>query len=114
MRDDTATRALPHRINAKIRKEDQAEMTLSLTQAEAEAKISQLEDARGQAIAKLNQIEDSQQLMLGSNWKGGSATTYGHTSATQNEDINQIISNLNQIVQTAETHIRSVANTDNG
>jgi uncharacterized protein YukE len=114
MRFDSTARALPYRNNAKTRKEDQAKMTLSLTQAEAQAKISQIEDARSQAISKLNQIEDSQQLMLGSNWKGGSATTYGHTSATQNEDINQIISNLNQIVQTAETHIRSVANRDNG
>jgi uncharacterized protein YukE len=114
VRFDTATRALPYRNNAKIRKEDQTEMTLSLTQAEAQSKISQIEDARSQAVSKLTQIEDSQQLMLGSNWKGGSATTYGHTSATQNEDINQIISNLNQICQTAESHIRSVANTDNG
>jgi uncharacterized protein YukE len=88
-------------------------MTLSLTQAEAASKISQIEDARNQAVAKLKQIEDSQQLMLGSNWKGGSATTYGHTSATQQEDINQIITKLNQIVETGSQHIRSVANMDN-
>jgi uncharacterized protein YukE len=114
VRFDTATRALPYRTNTKIRKEVQTKMTLSLTQAEAASKISQIEDARNQATSKLSQIEDSQHLMLGSNWKGGSATTYGHTSATQNEDINQIISNLNQICQTAESQIRSVANMDNG
>lgn len=88
-------------------------MTLSLTPAEAQAKIQQIEDARNQAVATLQKIEDSQQLMLGSGWKGGSATTYGHTSATQNDDINQIISNLNQIVETASAQIRSVANMDN-
>ena len=89
-------------------------MTLSLTQAEAKSKISQIEDARNQAVAKLNQIEDSQHLMLGSNWQGGSATTYGQTSATQKDDMNKIISNLNHIVDTATTHINSVANMDNG
>ncbi|ORJ61425.1 WXG100 family type VII secretion target [Mycobacterium simiae] len=89
-------------------------MTLSLTPAEAQSKIQQIEDARNQAVATLQKIEDSQQQMLGSAWKGGSATTYGQTSATQNEDINQIISNLNQIVETASAQIRSVANLDNG
>ncbi|MCV7031008.1 WXG100 family type VII secretion target [Mycobacterium sherrisii] len=88
-------------------------MTLSLTPAEAQAKIQQIEDARNQAVATLQKIEDSQQLMLGSAWKGGSATAYGHTSATQNDDINQIINNLNQIVETASAQIRSVANMDN-
>jgi uncharacterized protein YukE len=113
MRIDTARRALSYRKQHKSGKENRTEMTLSLTQAEAQSKISQIEDARSQAVSKLSQIEDSQQLMLGSNWSGGSATTYGKTSATQNEDINTIISNLNQICQTAETHIRSVANMDN-
>ncbi|BBX39889.1 hypothetical protein [Mycobacterium simiae] len=89
-------------------------MTLALTQAEAQSKIQQIEDARNQAVATLQKIEDSQQQMLSSAWQGGSATTYGQTSATQNEDINQIISNLNQIVETASAQIRSVANLDNG
>jgi uncharacterized protein YukE len=88
-------------------------MTLSLTQAEAQTKISQIEDARSRAVATLQKIEDSQQLMLGSNWQGGSATTYGQKSQTQHDDINQIITNLNHIVETATTHIRSVAHIDN-
>lgn len=88
-------------------------MTLSLTQSEAQSKIQQIDDARQQAVTKLQNIEESQHLMLGSNWKGGSATTYGHTSTTQNDDINQIITDLNHIVDTATTHINSVANADN-
>ena len=89
-------------------------MTLSLTQAEAQGKIQQINQARDQAVATLNKIEDSQHLMLASNWNGSSATTYGKTSATQSDDMNQIISNLNHIVDTATTHINSVANMDNG
>jgi uncharacterized protein YukE len=88
-------------------------MTLSLTPAEAQSKISQIDEARNAAITKIQQIEDSQQMMLGSGWKGGSATTYGHTSTTQNDDLNTVMKSLNHVVDTATTHIHSIANADN-
>ena len=88
-------------------------MTLSLTQAEAQSKLQQIDDARNQAVATLQKIADTQQTMLGSSWKGGSATTYGNTSTQQQEDAQQIITNLNQIVETGSAQIRSVANMDN-
>ena len=88
-------------------------MTLSLTQAEAQAKISQVEDAKNQAIATLQRMNDTQQQMLGSSWHGGSATSYGNLSATQHEDINQIITSLTHICDTGTAHIRAVANMDN-
>jgi uncharacterized protein YukE len=89
-------------------------MTLSLTQAEAQSKLQQIQDARNQAVATLGQIADTQQTMLGSGWKGGSATTYGNTSAQQQEDAQQIINSLNHIVDTGSAQIRTVANLDNG
>jgi uncharacterized protein YukE len=89
-------------------------MTLSLTQAEAQQKLSQIQDARNQAVATLSKIADAQQSMLGSSWKGGSATTYGSTSTQQQEDAQKIINSLNQIVETASSQINAVANMDNG
>jgi uncharacterized protein YukE len=89
-------------------------MTLSLTQSEAQSKIQQIEDARNQAVSTLQKISEEQQTMLGSNWMGSSATTYGNTSTQQQDDINQIIANLNQIVETGSAQIRSVANADQG
>jgi uncharacterized protein YukE len=89
-------------------------MTLSLTQAEAQSKLQQIQDARNQAVATLGQISDTQQTMLGSGWKGGSATTYGNTSTQQHEDAQQIINSLNHIVDTGSAQIRTVANLDNG
>ncbi|OBG76871.1 hypothetical protein A5714_24390 [Mycobacterium sp. E2462] len=89
-------------------------MTLSLTQAEAQQKLSQVQDARNQAVAILSQIADTQQSMLSSSWKGGSATTYGGTSSQQQEDAQQIINYLNQIVETGSAQINAVANMDNG
>jgi uncharacterized protein YukE len=89
-------------------------MTLSLTQAEAQSKLQQIQDARNQAVATLGQIADTQQTMLGSGWKGGSATTYGNTSTQQQEDAQQIINSLNHIVDTGSAQIRTVAHLDNG
>ena len=89
-------------------------MTVVLTPAEAESKISQIESARDQAVSKLNQIQDTQQTMLSNAWQGGSATKYGSTSSQQHDDFTQIISSLNTIVETGSAHIRSIANMDNG
>jgi uncharacterized protein YukE len=87
-------------------------MTLSLTPAEAQTKLQQIQDAKNQAVSTLQKIADTQQTMLGSAWKGGSATTYGNTSQQQQEDANQIIQYLNQIVDTGSAQIRQVANMD--
>jgi uncharacterized protein YukE len=94
-------------------KDKETKMTLSLTQAEAQSKLSQIQDARNQAVAILGKIADTQQSMLGASWKGGSASTYGNTSSQQQEDAQQIINYLNQIVDTGSAQIRSVANMDN-
>ena len=88
-------------------------MTLSLTPTEAQSKLTAIENAKQDAVTKLGQIADTQQTMLGSSWKGGSATTYGNTSNQQQEDAQKIITYLNQIVETGSAHIRSVSGLDN-
>jgi uncharacterized protein YukE len=89
-------------------------MTVSLTQAEAETKISQIESARDQAIAKLGQIQQAQETMLANAWQGGSATKYGNTSSQQHDEFTQLTNDLRTLVETGSAHIRSIANMDNG
>ena len=89
-------------------------MTVALTPAEAESKISQIESARDQAVAKLGQIQDTQQTMLSNAWQGGSASKYGSTSSQQHDDFTQLINDLNTLVETGSAHMRSIANMDNG
>lgn len=89
-------------------------MTVSLTPAEAEAKIQQITDARDHAVQKLNQVSDAQEQMLASAWHGQSASTYGNTSASQREEIDHVIATLNDIVEKGSEHMRSVSNLDNG
>lgn len=87
-------------------------MTVSLTPAEAEAKIEQITAARDQAVQKLNQIEDAQQEMLRANWHGDAALGYERVSQAQREEYDQIIASLNNIVEKGSEHMRSVANLD--
>jgi uncharacterized protein YukE len=94
------------------RKKERA-MTLSLTPAEADAKIQQIQQGRDQAVAKLNQISDAQQSMLASTWSGGSATTYHSTSQGQREEFDDLIKTLDSVVEHGTAHIRAVANMDN-
>ena len=89
-------------------------MTVSLTPAEAEQKIQQITQARDHAVTKLHQISDTQQTMLASAWKGTYAGHYGNTSSQQHDDFNQLIATLNDIVEKGSTHMRSIANLDNG
>jgi WXG100 family type VII secretion target len=89
-------------------------MTVSLTPAEAEAKIQQIHDARDQAVSKLNQISDTQEQMLASSWRGTSAGSYGNTAQQQREEFDQLITTLNDIVEKGSEHMRSVANLDQG
>jgi uncharacterized protein YukE len=89
-------------------------MTVSLTPAEAEQKIQQITDARDQAVQKLNHISDTQQTMLASAWRGTSASGYGTTAQQQREEFDQLIMTLNDIVEKGSTHMRSIANLDNG
>lgn len=89
-------------------------MTVMLTPAEAEAKIQQIQEARDHAVKQLNQIADTQQQMLSAGWHGTSASTYGNTSQQQRQEFDQIIANLNSVVDTGSTHMRSIANLDQG
>ena len=89
-------------------------MTVVLSQAEADQKIAQIEEARNQAVAKLQQIQSTQDAMLAQAWQGHSATNYSRTSAQQHDDFTKIINDLNVIVDKGSTHIRSIAAMDNG
>lgn len=89
-------------------------MTLKLTPEEAGQQINKINSERDTVISALNKIGDTQHQMLGGNWQGGSATKYNNLSATQHEDVTQIISYLTQIVDTATTQLGKIANADNG
>lgn len=87
---------------------------LALSSSAAAAKISQVESARDAAVKRLKQVQEIQDNMLSASWNGGSATTYGNTSAQQHDEFDTLISDLNTIVEKGSTHIRSIANMDNG
>lgn len=92
-------------------------MTLSVQQSEVPQKLAAIEQARQTAVQALQGIQAIHQGMLqpgSGTWQGGSATNYGNLSATQHDDITQIMANLNHIVDTVEGQLKNVGNLDNG
>jgi uncharacterized protein YukE len=89
-------------------------MTVSLSPAEAEAKIQQIQEARDHAKQKLKEISDSQEQMLAASWQGSSASTYQQTSQAQHEEFDALIRSLDATVEKGSEHLRAVANMDNG
>ena len=61
-------------------------MTLSLTPAEAEAKIAQVDDAMMTARSLANRILDSTETMTASSWQGGRAATFNGIMAQHHDD----------------------------
>jgi uncharacterized protein YukE len=89
-------------------------MTVSLSPAEAQAKIDEITAARDQAVSKLNAISDTQETMLTSAWRGTSAGTYGNVAAQSREEFDLLIATLNDVVAKGSTHMTKIANLDNG
>lgn len=87
-------------------------MTVALSPAEAEAKITQIVEARDQAVSKLNKISDTQQTMLASSWRGSYASGYGNVAQQQREEFDHLIATLNDIVEKGSTHMRAIGNLD--
>lgn len=85
-----------------------------LSQADAAAKIQQIESSRDQAVSKLGQIADAQEQMLRSSWHGDSAASYEQVSQAQREEFGKLIATLNTVVDKGSEHIRAVANMDQG
>jgi uncharacterized protein YukE len=87
-------------------------MTVQLSHDEAEKKIKDIEGARDRAVNTLQRLNATQDGMVRSGWRGGSATTYARTSDEQNDQFHGIIQTLNHVVDLGSHHMRSVAAAD--
>jgi WXG100 family type VII secretion target len=89
-------------------------MSVHLTPDQAQTKINNIEQLRQTAVSKLQAMEGVQSDMTQQNWTGGAATKYVNVSQTQHDDMQQLVTQLNHIVDTAHTHLNSFIHGDNG
>ena len=87
-------------------------MTLSLTPAEAEAKIAQVDDAMVSVRALASKILDTTQTMTAGSWQGGRAHTFNAIMTQHHEDFNAVINALSQVAEKGKTDIRTLVSHD--
>ena len=87
-------------------------MTTSLTPAEAEAKIQQVDEAMVNARQLANNMLDRAQTMTASSWLGGKAQRFASTMQQHHDDFTTVINNLTQVAETGKSNMRTFANID--
>ncbi|HJT93058.1 MAG TPA: hypothetical protein VJ777_14170 [Mycobacterium sp.] len=87
-------------------------MTLSLTPAEAELKIQQVDEAMITARTLAGKILDTTQTMTASSWLGGKAHTFNGIMSQHNDDFNTVITALTQVAEKGKSDIRTIVTHD--
>ena len=87
-------------------------MALSLTPAEAETKINQVDEAMMNLRTLASRILDSTETMTGSSWQGGRAQTFRGIMTQHNEDFNYVINQLTQVAEKGKNDIRTLVSHD--
>jgi uncharacterized protein YukE len=84
-----------------------------LTQAEAQARLHQVDDAMSQARQLVQSMQDRTAHMVGSSWQGTQASRFGQTMQQHTDDFTGIINRLDNIVQTGRHNINAFLNIEN-
>ena len=87
-------------------------MTLSLTPAEAEAKITQVDDAMNNARTLATKILDTTQTMTSSSWLGGRAGNFNNVMTQRHDDFKIVIDNLTQVAEKGKSDMRTIVSAD--
>lgn len=89
-------------------------MTLSLTPAEAAAKINQVDDAMGTARMLGNRILDQTQTMTSGSWLGGRAATFNAIMTQHRDDFEAVINRLQAVADKGKQDIQTITTHDEG
>jgi len=89
-------------------------MTLSLTPAEATAKVEQVNDAMNTARTLGNRILDSTQTMTASSWQGGRAAMFNRIMTQHRDDFEVVINRLQQVADKGKQDIQTISAADAG
>lgn len=87
-------------------------MALSLTPAEAETKITQVDEAMNNLRTLASRILDSTETMTASSWQGGRAATFRSIMTQHSDDFNYVINQLTQVAEKGKNDIRTLVSHD--
>ncbi|OBJ07368.1 WXG100 family type VII secretion target [Mycobacterium sp. 1465703.0] len=89
-------------------------MALKIDPSQAPQFLNDIQTSSNHATQALQQVQELQQQMLVSNWQGDSAGRYGKSSSAQNDDVEQMITKLQNAVRSAEGAVRDMIAADQG
>jgi uncharacterized protein YukE len=82
-------------------------MALSLTPAEAQPKIAQIDEEMADVRLLATRILDSTQAMTASSWKGDRAAMFTQIMTQHHENMNTVLNNLQRIVDKTKEDINT-------
>ncbi|MCP9271547.1 WXG100 family type VII secretion target [Mycolicibacterium arenosum] len=82
----------------------------SLTPEEAQAKITQVDEAMSSARLLGQSMQDRTLEMTSSSWQGDQATRFAQRMQAHNEDFTAIINRLTQVAETGKSNMTSLVN----
>jgi uncharacterized protein YukE len=84
----------------------------SLTQAEAQAKINQVDDAMNSARQCVKNLQDHTQQMTSSSWQGNQSTQFGNKMSQVTDEMTTIVNRLTQVAETGKNNMTALVNQD--
>jgi hypothetical protein len=82
----------------------------SLTQAQAQAKITQVDEAMNHARQLEKNMQDITLQMTSSSWLGNQATLFGQKMQQYDDDFTAIINRLTQVAETGKHNMMALVN----
>jgi hypothetical protein len=82
----------------------------SLTQADAQAKITQVDEAMNHARQLEKNMQDITTQMTSSSWLGNQATLFGQKMQQYDDDFTAIINRLTQVAETGKRNMMALVN----
>ncbi|MHC9297136.1 hypothetical protein ACRCUN_32135 [Mycobacterium sp. LTG2003] len=87
---------------------------LSLTPAEAQAKITQVDEAMATAKLMGDRILDQTETMTAGSWQGGRAATFRAIMTQHREDFGAVINRLQAVADKGKADIQKITAHDEG
>jgi hypothetical protein len=87
-------------------------MALSLTPAEANAKVAQIDEGMAQARILAKRLLDRTEDMTATTWLGGKAQTFRAIMQQHDDDFNYIINTMQGIADKGKDDIRTIESHD--
>lgn len=84
----------------------------SLTQAQANSKITQVDDAMASAHTVVKKLQDNTQQMTTTSWQGNQSQVFGQKMAQVTDDMTQIVNRMQQIADQGKQNINALVAQD--